>query len=241
VARAAPGRPVGAFGKPPALASWRFSFPRCKMSTSDVPAPRVTRSATRRLALGSLQPVADGTAPEVTSRKRAPPSDPAAECILRRAKAQTPMVPPAAEPECTICFEMLGTAGGKQPLSTCSHVFCRECLSTHCARQRRYDLPCSCPLCKQELSEVDVEQCGPPKPLQEESEHEDEGVMILVEFEGDDGENGCVPYSRGHSLEPQAEDAHTQSHAHAVGMIDGIYSSLPVSRAALQELLGIAR
>ena len=77
-------------------------------------------------------------------------------------------------------MDLLGTENGVCTLA-CMHAFCRTCLATHAARQSRHNLPPSCPLCKRECLEREIEECGEPKELEEESEHD--------ESEGDESEH----------------------------------------------------
>ena len=123
----------------------------------------------------------------------------ATPCSRLKKKAKLALTPRSAggTPEdCTICMDKSGTEGGRVTLG-CSHHFCRECLATHAARQVRHDQPPSCPLCKGQLTEAEVEQCGPAREMKEESEDEDGGeqeVLVIMEFEaGDDCGPGGEP------------------------------------------------
>ena len=107
-------------------------------------------------------------------------------------------------------MEPCGTEGGRVTLS-CVHSFCRQCIATHAARQVRHDLAASCPLCKGELTEAEVESCGPAREMQEESDDEDGGeqeVLIIMEFDGeDDGEKGFwIMFDPGEGVEDDSEE-----------------------------------
>ena len=89
---------------------------------------------------------------------------------------------------------------------SCQHAYCRTCLATHVARQARHEQPASCPLCKAELDEREVEAFGEPKEELEESETEGEdGLFVYVE--GDNGEPGF--YVRFGSDGEEEEDEET--------------------------------
>ena len=160
------------------------------------PAPaRVTR-ATTRSALTRLQPLADSASSSTTTsrtvaaaKKRVEPplQTPSSHKVAKTAAAATPRSPGGTKLECVICMDALGADGGVLELG-CKHSFCRACVATHIARQQRYDLTPSCALCKQALSDAEVEAAGDPNEEQEQSEKdESEGMMVLV-FEGEDGE-----------------------------------------------------
>jgi hypothetical protein len=87
-------------------------------------------------------------------------------------------------------LDTVGTEGGTVILG-CSHAFCRTCLATHVARQQRHEVDPSCPLCKGVLSASEIARCGAAKPMEEESDDEGaERVMVIMEFEGEEGEEG---------------------------------------------------
>jgi len=156
---------------------------------------RVTRSATRA-ALASLQANApvEGRTPSRSNKQlhlRTPASRKSVATPSSRLKKKAKLtLTPAAIDDCIICMDALGTEGGHVKLS-CGHSFCRQCIATHAARQLRHEQPASCALCKNELTEAEIEGCGPAKEMQEESDDEEDGeVMVIMEFEADDEEEG---------------------------------------------------
>ena len=65
------------------------------------------------------------------------------------------------------------------------------------------------PALQRECSGAEVEACGEAKKMEEDSESEDEldgGVMVLVEFEGEDGEQGYWIEFNGAELDDSDED-----------------------------------
>ena len=177
---------------------------------------RVTRSSTRTaLSRVQEQEASRSVASPVTEeapKRTAPVLSPRQTRKKAKAKAPTPCSAGCSKIDCAICMDVCGTEGGVASLS-CRHEFCRTCLATHLERQKRHELAPSCPLCKRELkdSEVNISRtrsrsrhlshtislthaqvkaCGPGKAMQEESEDEGDGVMVVMEFEGEDGEEG---------------------------------------------------
>ena len=155
---------------------------------------RVTRSVTRA-ALASFQtngPL-EGRTPSCGDKKvqllRTPASRKSEATPVSRLKKKSKLTLTPAIDDCIICMDQLGAAGGQVKL-TCGHSFCRQCIATHAARQLRHDLPASCALCKSGLTEAELEGCGPAKEMQEESDDEDEPVLVIMEFDGDDEESG---------------------------------------------------
>ena len=118
----------------------------------------------------------------------------------------TPMSEGGTKLDCPICMDKVGSENGHLTLA-CRHSFCRTCLATHTSRQQRHQMAASCPLCKRECSAAEVSACGAAKEMQEESEDEEEGrVMVLVQFEGEDGEEGYWVEFHGDELDDSDED-----------------------------------
>ena len=157
---------------------------------------RVTRSSTRK-ALASLEN--DVSLGSTTPRRKTSKSAMPGSCksatphrLKKKAKlAITPRTAGGSVLDCMICMDQCGTEGGQLTLGCC-HSFCCQCIATHTARQVRHELPPSCPLCKGHLTEQEVVSCGPPKEMQEESEdeEEEEPVLVVMEFDEEDGEKG---------------------------------------------------
>ena len=126
----------------------------------------------------------------------------------RKKAAPTPKSTGGSKRHCPICMDKVGMQNGFITLA-CRHSYCRTCLATHHARQQRHEQPPTCPLCKRECSGAEVEACGEAKKMEEDSESEDEldgGVMVLVEFEGEDGEQGYWIEFNGAELDDSDED-----------------------------------
>lgn len=176
---------------------------------------RVTRSATR-LALASLETNSTTTpsrrlGKKVTLQTPGSRKSVATPCSRLKKKAKLALTPRSAggtPDDCTICMDKSGTEGGRIMLGCCHH-FCRSCLATHAARQARHEQAPSCPLCKGELTEAEVEECGPAREMKEESDDEDDGeqeVLVIMEFEEGEDSGFWIMYDPGEEDEDADSD-----------------------------------